>query len=122
MANEISGKVIAVSGVIEVAAKVAGKEPIKMKQLYLDCTRYDPYTGERSQYENTPLLDFRGENMKLLDGLQKGDVVTVTFDVNGYKYEKDGKTQVYTSIRPYRVTKRVKNDAAQAEKKDDMPF
>lgn len=118
MANEISGKVIAVSGVIEVAAKVAGKEPIKMKQLYLDCTRYDPYTGERSEYENTPLLDFKGENMKLLDGIQKGDVVTITFDVNGYKYEKDGKTQVFTSIRPYRLTKRVKKEAQQQQQQN----
>ena len=59
--------------------------------------------------------------MKLLEGIQKDDVVTITFDVNGYKYkDADGKTKVFTSIRPYQLQKRVKKqDAAPAS---DLPF
>lgn len=126
MANTISGKVIAVSAVQNVTSK-NGKQT-QQQQLFLDCTRYDPYTGERSEYENTPLLDFRGENIKLLEGVQKGDVVTITFDVNGYKYEKDGKTQVFTSIRPYQLVKRTKQQATKqaaqttVSESDDLPF
>ena len=71
MANTISGKVIAISPVQSVPSKDASKQPVQMRQLLLDCTRYDPYTGERSQYENTPMFDFKGENMKLLEGIQK---------------------------------------------------
>lgn len=115
MENQITGKVIAVSPVQQVQSKQAGAQPKEMRQLLLDCTRFDPYTGERSQYENTPMLDFKGENMKLLDGIQAGDVVTITFDVNGYRYkdEKDGKTKVFTSIRPYKLVKRVKQQQGQ---------
>lgn len=115
MENQITGKVIAVSGIQTVQSKVSGQQPKELRQLFMDCTRYDPYTGERSQYENTPLLDFKGENMKLLDGIEKGDVVTVSFDVNGYKYQDEqGKQRVFTSIRPYKVIKRVKQQPADA--------
>ena len=119
MANTISGKVIAISPVQSVPSKDASKQPVQMRQLLLDCTRYDTYTGERSQYENTPMFDFKGENMKLLEGIQKDDVVTITFDVNGYKYkDADGKTKVF--IRPYQLQKRVKKqDVAPAS---DLPF
>lgn len=121
MANTISGKVIAISQVQSVPSKDASKQPVQMRQLLLDCTRYDPYTGERSQYENTPMFDFKGENMKLLEGIQKDDVVTITFDVNGYKYkDADGKTKVFTSIRPYQLVKREKKkEQAPAS---DLPF
>ena len=61
--NEIVGRVIAVSSVTEVPSKEAGKPAIKKRELYLDCTTYDPYTGERSQYENKPLLEFGGDKL-----------------------------------------------------------
>ena len=119
MENQITGKVIAVSGIQQVQSKVAGQQPKEFRQLFMDCTRFDPYTGERSQYENTPLLDFKGESMKLLDGIEKGDVVTVSFDISGYKYQDEqGKQKVFTSIRPYKVIKRVKQaqvDASQQQ-------
>ena len=39
-------------------------------------------------------------------GLKKDDIITVTFDVQGIKYtDKDNKTQVVTSIRPYKIEK-----------------
>lgn len=112
MENQITGKVIAVSGIQRIQSKVAGQQPKEMRQLFIDITRFDPYTGERNSYENTPLLDFKGESMKLLDGIEKGDVVTVSFDVSGYKYQDEqGKQRVFTSIRPYKVIKRVKQQA-----------
>ena len=133
MSNTISGKVIAISQVQSVPSKDASKQPVQMRQLLLDCTRFDPYTGERSQYENTPMFDFKGENMKLLDGIQANDVVTITFDINGYKYkDADGKTKVFTSIRPYQLVKREKKQeaapvqnqqpAVQTQVNDDLPF
>ena len=76
--NQVIGRVIAVSPITEVPSKEQGKAPIKKRELYLDCTTYDPYTGERSQYENKPLLEFGGD--KLVDklsalNLEAGDVV-----------------------------------------------
>lgn len=119
MANQITGKVIAVSGEMNVASK----KPMQMKQLWIDCTRFDPYTGERSKYENKPMFDFKGESMKLLDGIKKDDVVTVSFDINGYQYQDEqGKTKVFTSIRPYALTKRESKQQEVAAVNDDMPF
>lgn len=113
MANTISGKVIAISQVQNVQSKDASKQPTQMRQLLLDCTRFDPYTGERSEYENTPIFDFLGENMRLLEGIQPNDVVTISFDVNGYKYKDEhGKTKVFTYIRPYQIVKREKKQQA----------
>ena len=102
--NEIVGRVIAVSNVTEVPSKEAGKPAIKKRELYMDCTMYDPYTGERSQYENKPLLEFGGDKLVEKLGaleLKEGDVVKVSFFIQGtpYKDQQTGKTKVYTAIR-----------------------
>ena len=110
MANSISGRVIAVSGVQMVASADASKQPLKKRMVYLDCTRYDPYTGERSQFENKPLMEFTGDKVlekvgTKLDGIKAGDVVTVFFDVQGTAYmdKATGKTKNFTGIRAYDV-------------------
>ena len=108
MANTITGKVIAISDIQTIASKTPGKEPMLKRSLYMDCTRFDPYTGVRDQYENTPLLEFGGKALETLNalvaqGLKAGDVVTVSFDIQGSKYEKDGKTQIFTRVRPYNI-------------------
>ena len=102
--NQVIGRVIAVSPITEVPSKEQGKPAIKKRELYMDCTTYDPYTGERSQYENKPLLEFGGD--KLVDklgalNLEAGDVVAVSFFVQGtpYKDAQTGKTKVFTAIR-----------------------
>lgn len=102
--NQIIGRVIAVSPITEVPSKEQGKPAIKKRELYMDCTTYDPYSGERSQYENKPLLEFGGD--KLVDklgalNLEAGDVVSVSFFVQGtpYKDARTGKTKVFTAIR-----------------------
>lgn len=102
--NQIIGRVIAVSPITEVPSKEQGKPAIKKRELYMDCTTYDPYTGERSQYENKPLLEFGGDKMvdKLSAlNLEAGDVVSVSFFIQGtpYKDQQTGKTKVFTAIR-----------------------
>ena len=108
MANVINGRIIALSQVKEVASSDPSKPAIKKRELYIDCTRYDPYTGERSEYENKPLLEFGGD--KVLSkieglGLQQNDIVAVKFEVQGtpYKDKTTGKTKVFTSIRCYDI-------------------
>ena len=103
--NQIIGKVIAISE----KQTIAGKDKqVEKRQLYLDCTRFDPYTGERG-YENTPLLEFTHKGLEKLEslisqGLKKDDVVTVYFDIQGNKWNNsEGKMQIITSIRPYDI-------------------
>lgn len=115
MANQISGKVIAVSDVKTVASADSSKPAMMKRELYMDCTRYDPYTGERSQYENKPLLEFGGDKvLAKLERLQlkKGDVVTVSFDIQGTPYKKDGAMKVYTAIRCYDIEVRRRADGS----------
>lgn len=115
MANYITGRVIAVSAVQRTQPKDASKQPTEFKQLFIDCTRFDPYTGERSQYENTPLLDFQGENMKLLDNIKKDDIVQVAIDITGRKYtDEKGQTKIFNSIRPYQLRKLERQGAVAA--------
>lgn len=120
MANQISGRVIAVSGVQTVASADPNKAPLQKRSVYIDCTRYDPYTGERSQYENKPVLEFSGEKVlekvgAKLDGIKKDDVVTISFDIQGvsYKDKATGKTKNFTGIRAYDIE--VRRAAGQAD-------
>ena len=109
MANQISGRVIAVSQVQTVASADASKAPFKKREIYIDCTRYDPYTGERSQYENKPLLEFASDKIlekvnPVLDQVQKNDIVCISFDLQGRQFKgKDGKTVFTTGIRCYDI-------------------
>ncbi len=112
--NEIAGRVIALSEVKEVTSSDPSKAPIKKRELYMDCTRYDPY-GNRSEYENKPLLEFGGEKvLAKLEQLnpQKDDIVVVYFDIQGtpYKDKQTGKTRVFTSVRPYDIEIRRRAD------------
>ena len=128
MANQITGKVIAVSQIETIASKDATKQPMQKRSLYMDCTRYDPYTGERG-YENTPLLEFGGKALEELvnNGLKKDDIVIISFDIQGTPYEKDGKKQVFTRVRPYDIQLKPKNEpqapqAAPQQESNDLPF
>lgn len=110
MANQITGKVIAFSDVETIASSDPKREPFRKRKLYIDCTRYDPYTGERDKYENTPLLEFGGKVLEDLEalikaGLKKDDVVDITFDIQGtaYKNRSTGKQDVFTRVRPYKI-------------------
>lgn len=101
MANQITGKVLH----IYPAETITGKSGngITKRAILIDCTRFDPYTGERG-FENTPLLEFIGEKCNELNNFQPGQVVTVTFDVCGTKYKnKDGVENIFTRVRPCKI-------------------
>lgn len=114
MANVVSGRVIAVSKLQTVASADPSKAPLKKREIYIDCTRFDPYTGERSQYENKPLLEFAGDKVlekvsPVLDSLQKDDVVSIAFELVGRSYQgADGKKKFTTGIRCYDIEVRRK--------------
>lgn len=121
---QVTGRVIALSAVQEIPSTTAGNPPMKKRELYLDMTMYDPYTGERSDKENKPLLEFGGD--KVLDklaalNLQKDDVVTVSFAIQGtpYKDKTTGKNRVYTAIRCYDIE--VVHKAGQAVAQQPAP-
>lgn len=102
MANSKTGVVLAVGQPQQLKSK-SGKTFVK-RSLYLDCTTFDPYTGQRSQYENKILFDFMESKTSLLDNIQVGQIVTISFDLQGSEItEQDGRKKFFTHVRPYNI-------------------
>lgn len=104
MANTITGRIKHIAQTQQIASK-DGQSTFLKRELYLDCTRHDPWTGE-ANHENIILLEFSGDKCSLLDDFSKDDIVTVSFAVQGIRYKKNGQDAIFTSIRPYKIEKR----------------
>ena len=110
--NTKSGVVLAVGQPQQITSK--GGKMFTKRSLYLDCTPHDGITGERSQYENKILFDFMEGKMSLLDNIQVGQVVTVSFDLQGSELtEQDGQVKYFTHVRPFKVEVRQTQQAPQ---------
>lgn len=130
MANTKSGVVLAVGQPQQIQSK--GNKVFTKRSLYVDCTTFDPYTGQRSQYENKILFDFMESKTSLLDNIQVGQVVTVYFDLQGTEFtEQDGRKKFYTHVRPYKIDVRQVQPSNQQPQQptyqppqveDDTPF
>ena len=100
--NTKSGVVLAVGQPQQIASK-SGKTFIK-RTLYLDCTPHDGITGERSQYENKLLFEFMENKTSLLDNIKVGQVVTVSFDLQGTEItDQTGQTKHFIHVRPFGI-------------------
>ena len=109
MANQITGKILYIYPTQVVHGQ---NKDINKRSIVIDCTRFDPYTGERG-FENTPLLEFIGDRCAELDKFQVGQVVTVSFDVQGSRYkDKDGVEKIFTRVQPYKIEERQIRQAA----------
>ena len=107
--HELVGRFIAVDNEQTIQSTKEQGKTFKRRQLYMDCSRYDGLTGERSD-ENYPLLEFGGKALEQLNqlvgtGVKKGDLVCVSFVVDGVPYDKDGRKQVMTKVRPIGVAR-----------------
>ena len=103
MALTITGKVNSIGNTISIASKNGG-QPFLKREVVLDCTRFDPYTGERDKFENFPQFEFSGEKCTELDKCKVGDVVTISFDLYGSFYKaQDGSEKNFTRVRGYKV-------------------
>ena len=102
MANQLTGKILYIYPTQQIPSKDGNKTIVK-RGIVIDCTRFDPYTGERG-FENTPMLEFIGDRCAELDKYQAGQIVTISFDVQGTRYRnKDGIEQIFTRVQPYRI-------------------
>ena len=68
MANQITGRIIEIGQTVQIPSKNGGSSFTK-REFILDATTYDPYTGERSEYENIIPLEFSGDKCTELDRL-----------------------------------------------------
>ena len=103
MANQITGRIIEIGQTVQIPSKNGGSSFTK-REFILDATTYDPYTGERSEYENVIPLEFSGDKCTELDRFNQGDVVTVSFVLQGRSWtNQDGELKRMASIRCYKI-------------------
>lgn len=104
MANQVIGRIFQIGNTEPIKSKDGSKTYYK-RELVLDATRCDSITGERG-FENFPSFEFSGDKCAELDQYKAGEIVTVSFDLQGTKYEKDGQTRFFTRVRGYKIERR----------------
>lgn len=103
MANQITGRIIEIGQIVQIPSKTGGISFTK-REFILDATTYDPYTGERNEYENIIPLEFSGDKCAELDRFNQGDVVTISFVLQGRSWtNQDGELKRMASIRCYKI-------------------
>ncbi|MCM1452663.1 MAG: DUF3127 domain-containing protein [Clostridium sp.] len=102
MAYKITGTIKQLTPTQTLMSK-SGKNYDK-RDLVIAVRMFDQYTGQpKDDSENTPKFTFIGEKCKDLDAWKVGDVVTISFDVSGRSYTKDGRTEYMTDVKPFHV-------------------
>ncbi len=102
MAYRITGRVFAISQTRSSQSKSGNS--YTMRDLVITIRKFDPYTGQPSDDTgNTPKFTFMNDRCQQLDNIKVGDIVIVHFDISGREYQKDGRTEYITDIRPFRV-------------------
>lgn len=99
MANQIRWKILIIENAVTIPTR-SGNTFTK-RQIILDSSHYDPMTGQK--YENYPAFDFVGNRVNELDKFKVGDLVTISFALNGRPFDKDGKTIYITSITGFKI-------------------
>lgn len=103
MANEITGRIIRIGETVQIPSK-DGQRTFSRRELTLTEFRFDPRTGERTESENKPTLEFGGEMCKELDRYAVGQAVTAAFDLQGSSYTNQaGETKWFTKANGYRI-------------------
>ena len=103
MANQLIGTILSIGATQNLVSKTGNS--FKRRELILILRRFDPNTGEPiTDTENTPQLTFIGDRCEDLDSYQPGQVVTISFDIQGRKYtDQSGVSKIINDIRPYKI-------------------
>lgn len=101
MAFQISGIILHIGNTESIPYQ--GKV-FKKRELVLDCSYRNQFTGqiERANY---PKFEFTGNHVDDLNGFNMGDIVTVSFSLNGSRSEKDGQVRYFTNVQGYKIEK-----------------
>ena len=76
----------------------------KKRELVLDCSYRNQFTGqiERANY---PKFEFIGSHVEDLNNFNPGEIVTVSFSLNGSRSAKDGQVRYFTNVQGYKIEK-----------------
>lgn len=103
MANTIIGQIASIGPTQSLMAK--NGNAFQKRDLVINVRRFDPNTGEPvTDWENTPKLSFMGDKCRDLDRFQVGQMVVISFVLQGRKYTTaNGETDIITEARPYKI-------------------
>ena len=74
------------------------------QDILLTTIKFDSNTGQEiDNLRNILKFSFFGERMALLEGLQPGEKVTVTFDIQGKVIESNGRQNHMTELLPLKI-------------------
>lgn len=76
----------------------------KKRELVLDCSYRNQFTGQVER-ANSPKFEFTGIHVDDLDAYDIGDIVTVSFVLNGCRSERDGQVRYFTNVQGYKIEK-----------------
>lgn len=103
MSNQITGRLAWVGQTVQIQSKTGGN-PFLKREFLLDATPHDMWTGERSRYENIVPLEVSGDKCAELDKFRVGDVITVSFVLQGREWtNQDGQVKRMVSVRCYKL-------------------
>ena len=104
--NQVTGIVKWISDPYQVNSSDGTKTYVK-RNIYLDVTRRDAYTGIRDDaHENMLMLEFMGDKpVAEVAKAQVGQVVTVSFDLRGRSWvdQASQQTRYGINVSPFRV-------------------
>lgn len=122
MSNQITGRLAAIGQTVQIPSKTGG-QPFLKREFLLDATTHDPYTGERSRYENILPLEVSGDKCAELDNFRIGDVITVSFALQGREWtNQDGQVKRMVSIRCYKLEARLSRQQQEAAQPVHQPM
>lgn len=103
MANQVIGSIVSIGQTQSLTAK--NGNAFQKRDLVISIRRFDPNTGEPvTDWENTPKFSFIGDKCRDLDRFQVGQMVVVSFDLNGRQYQNaSGVVDIITEARPYKI-------------------
>ena len=115
----------------------SGGEPFKKRVVVLNCT----HSNYGDVYENYPSFEFSGKHVDDPAAFAVGEIVTISFALQGTKYQKSANDPVkyFNTISGYKIEKYqrggqtqqqaplpqpqgVQSPAPQPGKDDDLPF
>lgn len=111
MALTIKGKIYKV---LPVASKEHNGKTYLNRDVILDCSTFDQYTGERR--DNFPSFNFYGSKCEELNNYNQGDIIEITYNLNGSKYpDKVTKEEkYYTKLSAFKIERIGQNQPTQS--------
>ena len=96
-----------------------GGEPFKKRVVVLNCTHSD--FGQ--VYENYPSFEFSGKHVDDPAGFAVGEIVTISFALQGTKYQKSANDPVkyFNTISGYKIEKYQRGGQTQQQAPQQQP-